>query len=161
MLIIEGEWSLFRGEQYFFQNGIGQTPPPPPFWQCQYLESACYCKPSVGSYGCNGILALPGAGVKINLRDSSLQKQSLIFQIPPGHPCFDKPLFLFCNSLEFHLKRMLHTRIFYRADFKDDWSVLVDCPTQLTLIFTLWYLYLSVGFHDKYQSYTYERRKNC
>ena len=28
---------------------------------------------------------------------------------------------------------------------------------QLTLIFILWYLYLSVGFHDKYQSYKYEK----
>ena len=30
------------------------------------------------------------------------------------------------------------------------------CPTHLTLIFILWYLYLSV-FHYKYQSYKYER----
>ena len=36
---------------------------------------------------------------------------------------------------------------------------LVDCPTQLTLIFILWYLYLPVVFHDKYQSYKYEREK--
>ena len=36
-------------------------------------------------------------------------------------------------------------------------SCLVDCPTQLTLIFILWYLYLSVVFHDKYQSYKYEK----
>ena len=34
---------------------------------------------------------------------------------------------------------------------------LVDCPTQLTLIFILWYLYLSVVFHNQYQSYKYER----
>ena len=33
---------------------------------------------------------------------------------------------------------------------------LVDCPTQLALIFILWYLYLSV-FHDKCQSYKYEK----
>ena len=33
----------------------------------------------------------------------------------------------------------------------------VDCPTQLTLIFILWYLYLSVVFHDKYESYKYEK----
>ena len=30
---------------------------------------------------------------------------------------------------------------------------------QLTLIFILWYLYLSVGFHDKYQSYKYVWKK--
>ena len=35
--------------------------------------------------------------------------------------------------------------------------LVVDCPTQLTLIFILWYLYLSVVFHDKYQSYKYEK----
>ena len=34
----------------------------------------------------------------------------------------------------------------------DSPTTLVDCPTQLTLIFILWYLYLSVVFHDKYQS---------
>ena len=33
----------------------------------------------------------------------------------------------------------------------------VDCPTQLTPIFILWYLYLSVVFRDKYQSYKYEK----
>ena len=33
----------------------------------------------------------------------------------------------------------------------------VDCPTQLTLIFILWYLYVSLVFHDKYQSYKYEK----
>ena len=35
-------------------------------------------------------------------------------------------------------------------------SPLVDCPTQLTLIFMILHLYLSV-FHDKYQSYKYEK----
>ena len=35
--------------------------------------------------------------------------------------------------------------------------LVVDCPTQLTLIFILWYLYLSVVFHDKYQSYKYDQ----
>ena len=34
---------------------------------------------------------------------------------------------------------------------------LVDCLTQLTFISILWYLYLSVVFHYKYQSYKYER----
>ena len=28
---------------------------------------------------------------------------------------------------------------------------LVDCPTQLTLIFILWYLYVSAVFYDKYE----------
>ena len=32
----------------------------------------------------------------------------------------------------------------------------VDCPTQLTIVFLILYLYLSV-FHYKYQSYKYER----
>ena len=40
-------------------------------------------------------------------------------------------------------------------DLRVGWGM-VDCPTQLTLIFIFWYLYLSV-FHDKYQSYKYER----
>ena len=34
-------------------------------------------------------------------------------------------------------------------------TLVVDC--QLTLIFILWYLYLSVVFQDKYQSYKYEK----
>ena len=29
--------------------------------------------------------------------------------------------------------------------------MLVDWPTQLTLIFIFWYLYLSVVFHDEYK----------
>ena len=32
----------------------------------------------------------------------------------------------------------------------------VDCPTQMTIVFLILYLYLSV-FHYKYQSYKYER----
>ena len=39
----------------------------------------------------------------------------------------------------------------------DEVNTIVDCPTQLTLIFILWYLYLSVVFHDKYQSYKCEK----
>ena len=35
----------------------------------------------------------------------------------------------------------------------------VDCPTQMTLIFMILRLYLSVVFHDKYQSYKYEAQQ--
>ena len=50
--------------------------------------------------------------------------------------------------------------IFYMYIFTSFWGkfvrsylFVVDCPTQLTLIFILWYLYLSV---DKCQSYIYK-----
>ena len=41
-------------------------------------------------------------------------------------------------------------------DYDEDGDV-VDCPTQLTLIFTILYMYLSVVFHNKYQSCKYEK----
>ena len=47
-------------------------------------------------------------------------------------------------------------RPFMRAIFVWVRLPLADCPTQLTLILSLWYLYLSV-FHDKYQSYKCEQ----
>ena len=47
-------------------------------------------------------------------------------------------------------------RPFMRAIFVWVRLPLADCPTQLTLILSLWYLYLSV-FHDKCQSYKYEK----
>ena len=43
-----------------------------------------------------------------------------------------------------------------RVSSQDEREDLVDCQTQLTLIFILLYLYFSV-FHEKYQSYKYEK----
>ena len=48
----------------------------------------------------------------------------------------------------------------FRSLFVQSYLLVVDvldCPTQLTLISMLWYLYLSVVFHDKYQGYKYEK----
>ena len=58
----------------------------------------------------------------------------------------------------------LPLRYFLVQTFSNSLQCLM-CPVcaQLTLIFILWYLHLSVAFHDKYQSYKYEKysRKIC
>ena len=45
-------------------------------------------------------------------------------------------------------------------EFNNNKVPLTDCPTQLTIIFMILYLYLSVVFHDKYQSSKYEKTQH-
>ena len=81
------------------------------------------------------------SGRRTKSENSSLPKQQEVRRLHASSPCLT-PVTLFDH---YHLPPV-------------ELCKLEDCPNQLTHIFILWYLYLlSAGFHDKYQSYKYDK----